>query len=187
MIRLIKISPLYHYCHFLRFFQNGDLGVKKLFTLKIFNMEEKAVAKPRSTWPSLFDAGWMEKFFNAPLDEFYNFGKVMNVPAVNVTETDKEFQLSIAAPGLDKKDFRIEAYDDMLTISAEHEKEEKEEKNGRYNRREYNYNSWSRSFTLPENCAYGNIRAEYKNGELKVVIPKMEVKEPKKVKNISVN
>jgi HSP20 family protein len=88
----------------------------------------------------------------------------MNVPAVNVSETDKEFALTIAAPGLDKNDFKVDAYDDMLTISAEKEKEVKEEKNGRYNRREYNYSSWSRSFPLPENCDAGKINAEYKNG-----------------------
>ena len=150
-------------------------------------MENKAVDKPRTTWPTIFDSGWMDKFFNAPLDEFFNFGKVMNVPAVNVTESEKDFMLSIAAPGLDKKDFKVEAFDDMLTISAEHEKEEKEEKEGRFNRREYNYRSWSRSFTLPENCNFTKIDAEYKNGELKIVIPKMEVKQPKKIKNISVN
>lgn len=150
-------------------------------------METKAVDRPRtSSWPTLFDSGWMEKFFNAPLDEFFNFGKVMNVPAVNVTETDKEFKLCVAAPGLDKKDFKIDAFDDMLTISAEHEKEEKQEI-GRFNRREYNYTSWTRSFTLPENCDSGKILAEYKNGELKIVIPKMEVKQPKKVKTIAVN
>ena len=150
-------------------------------------MENKAVDKPRTSWPTLFDSGWMEKFFNAPLDEFFNSGKVMNVPAVNVNETNQEFQLTIAAPGLEKKNFKVDAYDDILTISAEKEKEEKEEKNGRYNRREYNYTSWSRSFALPENCDAGKINAEYKNGELKIVIPKKEIKEPKKVKNISVN
>lgn len=146
-------------------------------------MENRAVDKPR-TWPTLFDGGLMEKFFNAPLDEFFGLGKVMNVPAVNVSETDNEFSLTIAAPGLDKKDFKVDAYDDMLTISAEKEREEKSE---RYNRREYNYSSWSRSFTLPENCDAGKINAEYKNGELKIVIPKMEIKQPKKVKNISVS
>lgn len=148
-------------------------------------MENKAVDKPRTSWPTSYDTGWMEKFFNAPIDEFFGLGKVMNVPAVNVNETDKEFKLTIAAPGLDKKDIKVDAFDDMLTISAE--KEEKEEKSGRYNRREYNYTSWSRSFTLPENCDPGKINAEYKNGELKIVIPKMEVKEPKRVKSISIN
>lgn len=150
-------------------------------------MENKAVDKPRTTWPSVFESGWMDKFFNAPLDEFFNVSKVMNVPAVNVSETDKEFKLCIAAPGLEKKDFKVEAFDEMLTISAEHETEKKEEKNGRFNRREYNYSSWSRSFTLPENCDAGKIDAAYNNGELKILIPKIEVKEPKKIKSISVN
>lgn len=150
-------------------------------------MENKAVEKTRTTWPSVFESGWMDKFFNAPLDEFFNVSKVMNSPAVNVSETDKEFKLNIAAPGLEKKDFKVDAYDEMLTISAEHETEKKEEKNGRFNRREYNYSSWSRSFTLPENCDTGKIDAEYKNGELKILIPKIEVKEPKKMKSISVN
>jgi len=150
-------------------------------------MESKALDKPRTSWPSFFESGWMDKFFNAPLDEFFNYSKVINVPAVNVSETEKDFRLSIAAPGLERKDFKVETYDDMLTISAEHEREQKEEKNGRFNRREYNYSSWSRSFTLPENCDYSKINAEYKNGELVMVIPKKEVKEPKKVKSISVN
>lgn len=150
-------------------------------------MENKAVDKPRTTWPSVFESGWMDKFFNAPLDEFFNVSKVMNVPAVNVSETDKEFKLCIAAPGLEKKDFKVEAFDEMLTISAEHETEKKEEKNGRFNRREYNYSSWSRSFTLPENCDAGKIDAAYNNGELKILIPKIEVKEPKKIKSIFVN
>ena len=149
-------------------------------------MENKAVEKTRTSWPTLFDTGWMEKFFNAPIDEFFNMGKVMNVPAVNVAETDKEFMLTVAAPGMNRNDFRIEAYDELLTISAEKEKEEKEEKNGRFNRREYNYSSWSRSFTLPENCKASAIDAMYENGELKIVIPKQEVKEARKVKKIAV-
>lgn len=149
-------------------------------------MENKAIEKTRTSRPSLFDNVWMDRIFNAPLDEFFNMGRVMNVPAVNVAETEKEFSLSMAAPGLEKKDFKIEAIDDLLTISAEHEKEEKE-LNDRYNCREYNYSSWSRSFTLPENCNANKIDAVYKNGELKISIPKVEIKEPKKVKSISVS
>lgn len=148
---------------------------------------EKALEKTRTHWPTLFENNWFDKFFNAPVDELFNFSKVMNVPAVNIAETDKDFKLVLAVPGLEKKDFKVEMVEDMLTISAEKEKEEKEEKNGRINRREYNYNSWSRSFTLPENCDITKINAEYKNGELKVIIPKMEVKEPKKTKMINVN
>lgn len=150
-------------------------------------MENKALDKPKVFKPSLFDNNWMEKFFNAPLDEFFNLGKVINVPAVNVTETKDEYILDVAAPGLEKTDFKVEMIEDMLTISAEKEREEKEEKNGRFNRREYNYNSWSRSFTLPYDCAPEKIKAEYKKGELKVLIPRTEVKEKSNIKNIAVN
>ena len=111
----------------------------------------------------------------------------MNVPAVNVAETEKEFRLFFAVPGFKKTDFKIEFVDGMLTISAEKEKEEFEEKNGRFNRREYNFSSWSRSFTLPEYVDTGKIEAKYENGELRIFIPKTEVKEMKMVKTINVN
>ncbi len=146
---------------------------------------EKAANKPRNTWPTLLDSSWMEKFFNAPLDEFFNFGKVINVPAVNVFETEKEFRLTIAVPGLKKSDFKIESFEGMLTISAEKEGEEEEEV-GHFNRREYDYTGWSRSFTLPEFVDTGHIEARYENGELKIKLPKTEVAKTRKVKTISV-
>ncbi|HLG41076.1 MAG TPA: Hsp20/alpha crystallin family protein [Chitinophagaceae bacterium] len=150
-------------------------------------MEPKAIEKRRTSWPAAFDGGWMEKFFNAPLDEFFNLGRVNNIPSVNISETDNEYKLCIAAPGLEKTDFKIEMLDDMLTISAEKEKEEKDERNGRYNRREYNYTSWSRSFTLPENANTDKVDAKYENGELKIKVPKTEVKKTKTGKSISIN
>ncbi|MES1219804.1 MAG: Hsp20/alpha crystallin family protein [Bacteroidota bacterium] len=151
-------------------------------------MENKAIDRPRtSTLPSIGESKWVDRFFNSPLDEFFNFGKVVNVPAVNVSETDNEYKLIIASPGLEKKDFKVEVRDDLLTISAEKTKEEKEERNGHYNRREYNYSSWSRSFTLPDDSEGSRIDAKYENGELKISIPKTAGKEKRNVKNISVN
>ncbi len=149
-------------------------------------MESKDLEKRRTSWPAAIDGGWMEKLFNAPIDEFFNFGRVNNIPSVNISETENEYKLSIAAPGLEKTDFKIEMREDMLTISAEKEKEEKEEKNGRFNRREYNYTSWSRSFTLPENVKPDQIDAKYENGELKIKVPKTEVRETKTTKSISI-
>ncbi|NJO25730.1 MAG: Hsp20 family protein [Bacteroidia bacterium] len=73
------------------------------------------------------------------------------------------------------------------TLKQRKRKRGRKQKTNDYNRREYNYSSWSRSFSLPENCDAGKINAEYKNGELKISIPKVEVKAPKKVKTISVN
>lgn len=149
-------------------------------------METNLTKPVKTSWPTLFDRKWMDNFFDTPLDEFFNFGKVMNVPAVNVQETEKEFHLTIAAPGLEKTDFKVEMIDEVLTISAEKEKEEKEVKEGRFNRREYNYTSWTRSFTLPENCDRTKIMAEYVNGELKIMIPKTTVREKVNVKNITI-
>ena len=95
----------------------------------------------------------------------------INVPTANVTETAKEFRIELAAPGLERKDFNVEVDNHMLKISAEKE-EEKKEKDGEYSRREYSFNSFSRSFALPENVKEGNIDAKYENGVLKVSIPK---------------
>jgi len=146
-------------------------------------MEKKELTKsPRSSMP---ESGWMDRLFNSPIDEFFNFGKINNMPAVNVSEKENEYCICVAAPGLEKTDFKVEADDNMLTVSAEKEKEEKN--GGRYNRREYNYSSWSRSFTLPEGSDASKIDAEYKNGELIIHVPRMAEKETKRTKQISIH
>ena len=147
-------------------------------------MESNVLARTGTGRPSLFDTGWFDKFFNAPVDEFFST-RTVNVPAVNVTEKEKEYLLEIGAPGLKKEDFNISVDDDIITISAEKEKEEKDE-SSRYNRREYNYTSWSRSFTLPENGMPNLISANYKDGELLISIPKKSASETKTMKTIAV-
>src|SRR5947209_5391679 len=107
--------------------------VKLIVHSKATHMENKAIEKPEQSWPSTFDSGWRERFFHSPIDEFFHGNRMMNVPAVNVSETEKEFILAVAAPGMDKKDFNVEAVDNLLTISAEKETEHKDEKSGRYN------------------------------------------------------
>lgn len=95
----------------------------------------------------------------------------INVPTANVTETEKEYRIELAAPGLERKDFNVEVENHILKISAEKE-EAKEENDGEYSRREYSFHSFSRSFTLPENVKERNIDAKYENGVLKLSIPK---------------
>ena len=135
-------------------------------------METNVVSKKNSGGvPSLFEkSGWVDRVFDLPLDSNFNFGRALNVPSINVKETDNEYQLSIAAPGLDKNDFDIQVQQGMLTISAQ--REESKNTNDRYNRREYNYSSWTRSFSLPDDAMDGKISAEYKNGELKINVPR---------------
>lgn len=112
----------------------------------------------------------------------------VNVPSVNIKETPKDYLLEVAAPGLERKDFKIEVDNHMLTISAEKEekKEEKKESNG-YSRKEYSFNSFCRSFTLPENVKEGNIDAKYENGILKVTVPKAKETQVKPAHKIPVS
>ena len=93
-------------------------------------------------------------------------------PSANIKENETTFTLDLAAPGLKKDDFKIEINNGVLTISAE-KKEEKNEENDKFNRREFYYNSFSRSFTLPTNISENQIKASYENGLLKLIIPKL--------------
>ena len=95
------------------------------------------------------------------------------VPAVNIKEDNDKFALELAAPGMKKNDFHINVEKDVLTISSER-KEEKEEKKDNYARREFYYNSFSRSFNLPDTIDVDNIKADYKNGILNITLPKKE-------------
>jgi HSP20 family protein len=120
--------------------------------------------------PSLYD-----NFFK-PWNEWMNTGmmdKVMSVPAVNVTENKDQYNVSLAAPGLKKEDFKIDIDANMLNISSE--KEEKfEEKDEKFTRKEYSYNSFSRSFTIPEDVKMEKIEANYFDGVLNITLPRKE-------------
>ena len=95
-----------------------------------------------------------------------------NAP-VNITEDEKAYKLEVIAPGFEKSDFKINVDQDMLTISAE-KKKESNEQNGKQVRREYNYRSFKRSFTLDEKIDATNIDAVYINGILGLNLPKKE-------------
>jgi len=96
-----------------------------------------------------------------------------NAPAVNIQEDEKQFLLEFAVPGMKKDDFKINLENQLLTISSEM-KEENEETDKNYTRREFACNSFSRSFTLPKNIVAEKINADYKDGILNISIPKDE-------------
>lgn len=98
----------------------------------------------------------------------------INIPSANVRETDLGYQIDLAAPGLNKKDFKIELDNDILTISVEKENEEKKKENG-FAKKEYSYNMFSRSFIIPENTMPARIDAKYEDGVLKIKLPKAKV------------
>jgi len=109
-----------------------------------------------------------------------------SIPAVNVQENDDAFVLSIAVPGMEKEDFKIDLDQDVLSISSE-KSEENEESKDNYTRKEYSYSSFVRRFTLPKDSILeDNIEATYTQGELKITLPKREEVKPKALRAIEV-
>jgi len=139
----------------------------------------------------------VRKPINDPILSFFDdfltnqLAKVENnvqrvVPAVNIKENDKEVIIDVAAPGLSKKDFEISVENNTLTISANKEVEKVEEGTN-FVKKEFGYENFQRSFTLPEDIFdVENIKATYKNGVLELIVPKKE-EEQKKVKKIQVS
>lgn len=111
-----------------------------------------------------------ENFFN---DAFVSDRMVSRVPAVNISETDGHYHIELAAPGLKKEDFKLNLDRNILTISAEKQTEHNENEK-KYNKREYSYSSFVRSFTLPESADDANIEAEYTDGILRIKVAKKE-------------
>lgn len=110
------------------------------------------------------------------------------LPAVNVKETDDAFEIEVAAPGMSKKDFKINLENNVLTISSERKEEKKEEEKGRFTRREFSYQSFQRSFTIPENMVEGEkISAKYNDGLLCIHLPKREAVKPKPAREIAIS
>lgn len=147
------------------------------------------IKKNKAALPSVVSDFFTDRFFTPSILDFegglLDRGTSLLIPDANITENDKDFTIELAAPGLDKKDFAVEIQDGVLNISAEKE-EEKEEKDKNYRRREFSYDSFSRSFTLPENCMTDKIDAKYENGVLHVTLPKKEVTVSKPAKQIKV-
>lgn len=137
--------------------------------------------KNGGSFPSVFS-----DFFDN--DRFFNnrwFENVSNMPAVNIKETDADFDVEFAAPGFKKTDFKVDIDNNVLTISAE-KKDEKSEEGKRYTRKEFSYSSFSRSFTLPQSVNADKIDAKYNDGILKLSIPKKEEAKAKAKKEIKV-
>jgi len=112
---------------------------------------------------------------------------MMTIPGVNIVERKDHFEISLAAPGMKKEDFNIDVEGNLLTISAESEqRREDKDRDERHTRQEFNYTSFSRSFTLPEGVMRDRIDATYENGLLKLVMPKTEEAKKSPSKHITV-
>ena len=148
---------------------------------------------PLSTLPSLMDddlfgfpgsflgnRNWdLPSVFNAP------FFRHTAMPAVNIKDNPKSYDLEMAVPGYKKDDLKVNVEDNILTISAEMKKESEAEKNG-YTRREYSCSSFRRSFSLPENTDGDNVKASFADGVLKLSIPKTQAQPAKRGKEVKI-
>ena len=126
-------------------------------------------------YPARRNQAWIPSVFGDLFDDFAVMpAKQFASPAVNIKETDKAFEIEIAAPGMTKEDFTIRVdNDEELVIALEKKHENKEEHKGEnYLRREFSYASYHQAFTLPDNIDVENIKATMTNGILGIELPK---------------
>ncbi|PZD76932.1 Hsp20/alpha crystallin family protein [Mesonia sp. K7] len=130
-----------------------------------------SLVKRTDNWlPSIFDDMFKTDWLGGT-STVNNIG--VTIPAVNISENENSFKVEVAAPGKNKEDFHIELEKDVLTISAE-AKDEKVEEKSNYTRKEFNYHTFKRAFSLPDMVDSQKITAAYENGVLKIEIPKKE-------------
>jgi HSP20 family protein len=137
--------------------------------------------------PSLLNDFLTDDWFDSSLSNWRSAGSTL--PAVNVRETNDEFIIEVAAPGMKRDDFKVELDNHVLTISSQREdKHEEKDKNGNYTRKEFHYQSFQRSFNLPVDKVDGEkIAARYNDGILHITVPKKEHAKVKPAKQISVS
>ncbi len=116
---------------------------------------------------------WDEFFGDSFLTNLWSNENLFSLPSVNIADDEKTYRIEVAAPGMNKEDFRINLEENVLTISSEKEKKH-EEKDKKYMRREFSYASFNRSFILPDTSDEEKISATYRDGVLHIEIPKKE-------------
>ena len=137
-----------------------------------------------NNYPSLFGQLFDNDLFDWTNRNYSDTNTTL--PSVNIKENADAFKVEMAVPGFDKKDFKIELNQNVLTISSEKKVENETKNDEHFTRREYSYQSFSRSFTLPEAANGDKISAKYDNGILNVEIPKREEAKPKPMRQIAI-
>jgi len=123
--------------------------------------------------PLLFDDFFNRDLFNWGNSNFSDTNTT--IPAVNIKETAENYEVEVAAPGMTKKDFKIELDGNNLTISSERSQQKEDREDERYSRKEFSYQSFQRTFTLQKDVVdIDGIQAKYENGLLHLLIPKKE-------------
>ena len=133
---------------------------------------------------------WLPDIFNDFFDNSWMTRTNYTAPAINVIENEKEYDVELAAPGLDKEDFKVHIDEEgMLHIEMEKKSENKEgKKHGRYLRREFSYEKFQQTLLLPDDVECDKIEAKVEKGVLNVRLPKKEVvQKPASVKQIDIH
>jgi len=139
-----------------------------------------------NNFPTLFDDFLNRDIFNWGLTNFSNTNTT--IPAVNIKETADNYEVEVAAPGMTKKDFKVQLEGNSLTISSEKTSKNEETEQARYFSREFSYQSFSRTFTLHKDVVdTENIQAKYEDGVLHLLIPKMEHAKQKQARLIEIS
>jgi HSP20 family protein len=136
--------------------------------------------------PSLMDDFFGRDWLDSTLGDWKTIGSTL--PAVNVRESNDGYVIEVAAPGMKRDDFKVELDNNVLTISAQMEdSHQQKDQEGNYTRREFSYQSFQRSFSLPQNKVKGDeITARYVDGVLHVTVPKTEDAKTRPAKQIAV-
>ncbi len=137
------------------------------------------IKRSNLVFPSLMDEIFKPDWFGG----MENFGT--NLPAVNIKENEKDYELELSVPGMKKDDFNVEVDNNIMTISAE-VKSESDVKEENYTRKEFSHSSFKRSFTLPETIDEDKIEASYVDGILKFRLPKKDEALPKPKRMITI-
>jgi HSP20 family protein len=128
---------------------------------------------PFSDMPALFNDVFTRDLWNWGTEN--NSSTNTTIPSINVKETNDNFEVEVAAPGMSKKDFKVELDGSLLTITSERQSNNEEKEGERFTRREFSYQSFQRTFRLPKEVVdEDKIQARYENGLLLLTIPKKE-------------
>ena len=130
---------------------------------------------------------WLPSFFNDFFDNDWMIRTNATAPAINVIESDKDYKVEVAAPGMTKDDFNIHLTEDnelVITMEKKNETKEEDKQNKKYLRREFSYSKFEQAFVLPDDVEKDKINAGVNDGVLTIELPKRTAEEKAKVNRV---
>lgn len=132
-----------------------------------------------------YNQNWLPSIFNDFFDNNWMEKANATAPAINVVESDKDYKVEVAVPGMTKEDFNIHLGDENeLVISMEKKVENEDKENKKYLRREFSYTKFQQSLYLPDNVDKEKITANVAHGVLTIELPKYSQEEKAKINRV---